>query len=203
MSREKSKETLEKMLFPAFGGCLFCEANFKLRDQALAELQKQPEPECKICGDSGEVLPKEIYKYGEPAGRSSMAKIDCPKCKPEPTELLDCLVCRKYTGTSCERGWSIPCSEPDFIAGANEIQCFIERQAAENKRLKEENRWIPVGERLPKKSGDYLTMIKYPRAIRTTPVVDLYSTQDSMWGSSHFHTHWKPIILPEQAKGSE
>ena len=70
-------------------------------------------------------------------------------------------------------------------------------------RLHEEleaHRWIPVGERLPKKSGDYLTMIKYPHAIKPIPAVDMYSTQDRMWGSSHPHTHWKPIALPKEGK---
>ncbi len=62
----------------------------------------------------------------------------------------------------------------------------------------EKHRWIPIEEGLPKITADYLTMIRYPKTVHATPVVDLYCVQDGMWGSSHPHTHWKPIILPGQ-----
>ena len=51
-------------------------------------------------------------------------------------------------------------------------------------------------EERPKVTGTYLTMVQYPNALNPTPIVDLYTTMDSMWGSSHPHICWKPITEP-------
>ena len=60
----------------------------------------------------------------------------------------------------------------------------------------EQQLWIPVSERLPEKSGDYQVV----RAINQLPTTREYCAKSLMWISHDTVTHWKPIILPEQAE---
>jgi len=68
----------------------------------------------------------------------------------------------------------------------------------ENERLKEENRWIPVSEGLPKNPGRLLAFGKdgygYEIVIATT-----YNFEFKKFRILQDVTHWKPIILPEQS----
>ena len=84
---------------------------------------------------------------------------------------------------------------------------------AENERLKEENRWIPVKERLPEEEGIYLTKYKGDGRqqlnrklwIRAYPFGGIFTEHwTSKKPSKYSITHWKPITLPEQAlKGNQ
>ena len=58
--------------------------------------------------------------------------------------------------------------------------------------LREENRWIPVEEQLPK--GEGRVLVFHP--IRRYRITSAEFLQDCM---KLGYTHWKPIILPEQA----
>lgn len=68
----------------------------------------------------------------------------------------------------------------------------------------EKHRWIPVSERLPEMSGQYLVMLNYDHPQNLSihmkhPAVASYFKDDALWGTEKHITHWKPIILPEQA----
>lgn len=81
---------------------------------------------------------------------------------------------------------------------------------AENKLLKEENRWIPISERLP----EYIEGLNQSERIfildgKRVCVGGYHNEKFEYWGGSWCNldnknsqdsiTHWKPIILPEQA----
>ena len=68
----------------------------------------------------------------------------------------------------------------------------------------DKHRWIPVSEKLPEESGAYLVMLNYlhPRNLSIKmrhPAVESFFHDDAMWGTEKAITHWKPIILPDQA----
>ncbi len=56
----------------------------------------------------------------------------------------------------------------------------------------EQHRWIPVGERLPEESGEYLVVRKGNRY----PTTREYE-KGMGWVTHDIVTHYKPIILPE------
>lgn len=77
---------------------------------------------------------------------------------------------------------------------------------AENERLKEQLRWIPVSERLPEDDGIYLTKYKGDKRqrhdekmhIRSYPFWGIYKTKWVYKNQTKYSiTHWKPIVLPE------
>lgn len=81
-----------------------------------------------------------------------------------------------------------------------QLQTDIERKAEQideqNKEL-EKHRWIPVSERLPEDdSSAYLFLHESGNVHQGIPSCDLYGPDGKLW---HSITHWKPIILPEQA----
>lgn len=55
--------------------------------------------------------------------------------------------------------------------------------------------WIPVSERLPEEGGLYYTFARHT----SMPVVTMFHSKDKKWNRRSQVTHWKPIILPEQA----
>lgn len=73
----------------------------------------------------------------------------------------------------------------------------IERLRAENERLLEANRWIPVSERLPEVDGEkYLVLTKYSRDGIFEEVVDLsYFYAENIEGlefqGDPYVTHWR------------
>ena len=71
---------------------------------------------------------------------------------------------------------------------------------AELERLREETRWIPVGERLPE-SGQYKGLSERVHCLNLhteTFMVDRWDIDKQRWASGNTsHTHWRPIILPE------
>ena len=82
----------------------------------------------------------------------------------------------------------------------------IKHQAKRIEELGAENRWIPVGERLPEvKSGRYVSVIAVllnNREEQFCMVMDFYGPTNWAHGLVNGYknvTHWKPIILPEQA----
>lgn len=75
----------------------------------------------------------------------------------------------------------------------------VKQLQAENEELKEENRWIPVSEKLPEESGLYL-VCDFSDYNRNEPIfVVSWFDADKKYLNYDSATHWKPIILPEQA----
>ena len=73
---------------------------------------------------------------------------------------------------------------------------LTEAQATEIiRRCEDYNPWIPVNERLPKESGDYQVV----RQINRFPTTREYCAKSLMWLSHDTITHWKPIVIPDQA----
>lgn len=75
---------------------------------------------------------------------------------------------------------------------------------AENKRLKEESRWIPVIERLPKIEEEVELGFGQTRPVfgkRVDISIHKYTEWENVNGMpiTATPTHWKPIILPAQA----
>lgn len=75
-------------------------------------------------------------------------------------------------------------------------------QAEEIKRLKEENRWIAVSERMPKNPTQYLCCYSpYSGELPQMYFATTWSKAKGFFledGRRVFPTHWKPIILPKQ-----
>lgn len=84
-----------------------------------------------------------------------------------------------------------------------EYQEQIEQLEAENERLRKENRWIPVSERLPEE-GQFCHLYM-PEFNSNCPQKGWYLSDKKVWLTTIKYrkrtrkvTHWKPIILPEQ-----
>ena len=76
---------------------------------------------------------------------------------------------------------------------SEQVQSLLDVRA-EKVKLKaelEKHRWIPVEERLPEKSGHYLTLGQFSTIPQTTKY------RDNWWSALDAVTHWKPVILPE------
>ena len=89
----------------------------------------------------------------------------------------------------------------DLVSGKFEhfVVCDSKTEALKIIKVYEENRWIPVGERLPEKTEEDLR----PEVL----VYDGESVTGALWRHYSFGwdfetdrgkpTHWKPITLPE------
>lgn len=81
------------------------------------------------------------------------------------------------------------------------VNRLFEALAAENERLREENRWIPVGERLPKKSdasgdGEVLAVWVEEKVMDPSPKICSEScAQPWEYVAQHpaWFSHWKPM----------
>ena len=82
------------------------------------------------------------------------------------------------------------------------IEQTAELTALESQLAKHEWRSVEDG---PKVSGEYLVEVEHAKIKNVSYVtVDMYSTVDSMWGSSNNHIRWMPIPdLPEPKKEGE
>lgn len=91
-----------------------------------------------------------------------------------------------------------------------ELKGKYDQLQAENERLKEENRWIPVSERLPEIYEDVVCFRS--RTVLVWSGKEMLGAElawldrDKGWcycqgelGHGDFITHWKPIISPNQA----
>ena len=72
-----------------------------------------------------------------------------------------------------------------FEAEAKQLQAEVEK-----------HRWIPVSERLPEDDKPCLILLISGNIIQGIPSCDLFGPDGILWRSV---THWKPIVLPEQA----
>ena len=78
----------------------------------------------------------------------------------------------------------------------------LDRQAEQIKRLKEENRWIPVSERLPEMNKDVELAFGQTRPVFGRRVMAHKYTEWENVNSMPIiatPTHWKPIVPPDQA----
>jgi len=174
-------------------------------EQALAEIEKQPV--CKICGGSRQIKKEWCAGCNEPYPCKSdcpcgtyWKMIPCPDCRPEPTEF----------GKSFSR-----VLDAVVIAFATMDDKIIQRQVQGavdwGRKAKdlldwqaEEAHWIPVSERLPESRVKVLTLSSDEPVEGIMPAVAWMGEQGQWWtygNNSGFYkpTHWKPIILPEQA----
>ena len=74
-----------------------------------------------------------------------------------------------------------------------DLESEIVELAAENERLREASRWIPVGERLPEKEGSYLVSyygVKFTR--------DGYFNGKRFSGESRIVSAWRELPEPYQ-----
>jgi len=72
----------------------------------------------------------------------------------------------------------------------NLVASRISELEAENKRLREEHRWIPVTERLPEEEGQYLTRRR--NGISFTEHW-FPATSKDLWLRCYSVTHWMPL----------
>jgi len=113
-----------------------------------------------------------------------------------------CLECKyaNYTAKQCF-------STGLCLKAVDKLQAKNKAHAERIKELEEESRWIPVTERLPKDGGLYLLTKDFDKGEDLW--MDIYGSGSSGFKSIvdyiHLHniTHWKPIILPEQALKGE
>ena len=79
----------------------------------------------------------------------------------------------------------------------NDAATLIETLLAENAELKEAQRWVPVGERLPER---YEPVLIY-NPMWVYPVMSMLRDDDEFWTGSQVvtPTHWQP--LPAAPKG--
>jgi hypothetical protein len=96
-------------------------------------------------------------------------------------------------------------SEGDYYAdqfawhGAGEIADAVEQMAAEIARLREERRWVPVGERLPEGNCKVLTL-----GLQRYPVVCSFFQFDQSFrdgGVVSGVTNWMPLPPGPEANG--
>jgi len=81
--------------------------------------------------------------------------------------------------------------DAEFIAHAREdVPALI----AELRRLREENRWIPVEERLPERRGVYLVYVPG----HDYPIHSDYYDGDEFPRSRNKRTHWRPLPKPPE-----
>ena len=73
---------------------------------------------------------------------------------------------------------------------------------AEIDRLRAERRWVPVGQRLPKESANFLAVIIAEDALETPLVLHLWYDGDGRWydlrGDEEKVTHWQPLPPPPE-----
>ncbi len=79
---------------------------------------------------------------------------------------------------------------------------IIDRQADKIKRLEEENRWVPVSERLPEKNILVYLYQNKPIKCMFEGMLD-FMNGEQKWVDKELYcvdniTHWKPIVLPPQ-----
>jgi len=96
---------------------------------------------------------------------------------------------------------------PDYFAYEREykkLEQKYKKQAERIEEMKEQNRWIPVSERLPEE-GQFCHLYM-PEFNSNCPQKGLYLSDKKVWLTTIKYrkrtrkvTHWKPIILPEQA----
>jgi len=84
-----------------------------------------------------------------------------------------------------------------LIAILRQASVLATNLQAEVKRLEEENRWIPVSERLPKEKG-YISVADAKLQIPQTWYWT--NTNDEAHRLKAFYTHWKPVILPKETQ---
>ncbi len=103
--------------------------------------------------------------------------------------------CEPCYGISCPH-W--PTCFPGMQSDIKELEDKNTKLQAENKRLKEQNRWIPVSERLPKEiESDEILFI-------AQGLIEAGEFKNGLFWNNNGRdfeniTHWKPIILPAQA----
>ncbi len=79
---------------------------------------------------------------------------------------------------------------------ARTVEPIFQTEIDQLKAELEKHRWIPVSERLPKESG-YYQVIRKGNGWPTTRI--FYVGDKPEWTSGDIVTHWKDVILPEQA----
>ena len=126
--------------------------------------------ELKVCAHCGhEAARKELRYYGETETWAYCPNPDCPM----------------HDRTMTIKAWQTRPIEDALLARA-------EKAEAENATLKEERRWIPVSERLPKENENVLALDRTGTA---------YHWEYSRSLSNIFvgyYTHWMPLpALPE------
>ena len=185
------------------------EDSYKFMRKVIAALQKSKPDKCKTCGGSGEILQKpKITDLGKGGIRWDARPKPCPDCQckcfwEHPNIDPDCPTHGQKSKPAAEPFesnagfWGRTCAR--LVKKNNELQTTIDRQVAEI----EENRWIPVSERLPEEREDNV-----PFRSEDVLVTNGISARTAYWmsrqkywrfdgiGWSNPITHWKPIILP-------
>lgn len=85
-----------------------------------------------------------------------------------------------------------------------EISALLDKLNSELAEAKEQNRWIPVSERLPEKDALYMAYAETADPDKLFYGTAWYDPNRFGWSIFPKHlidsiTHWKPITLPEQA----
>lgn len=91
------------------------------------------------------------------------------------------------------------------VSTEDALRSEVARLTAEVERLREADRWIPVGEKeIPDKDGRYLIAYQYKNGDRFVREAHVYQGKwDFNFDFQEAITHWRPLPPPPQEQGGD